>query len=98
MEGFIENGVARFSELRMEDQGARAKFHGTFGLLDERVNLHGELKTATSLTKTTHGIKAVFAKVIEPFFKKRPHETVVPVKIGGTYSDPQFGLDLGKKM
>lgn len=94
----VENGVARFSELSMEDQGARAKLHGTFGLLDERVNLHGELKTAASLTKTTHGLKAVFAKVIEPFFKKRPHETVVPVKIGGTYSDPQFGLDLSQKM
>jgi hypothetical protein len=82
----------------MEDQSAAAKLHGTFGLLDERVNLHGELKTAASLTKTTHGIKAVFAKVIEPFFKKRPHETVVPVKIGGTYKDPQFGLDLSQKM
>ena len=94
----VENGVARFSELRLQDQSAEAKLHGTFGLLDERVNLHGELKTAASLTKTTHGIKAVFAKVIEPFFKKRPHETVVPVKIGGTYKDPQFGLDLSQKM
>ena len=94
----LENGVARFSELKMDDQSARANFHGTFGLLDERVNLHGELTTATSLAKTTHGIKAVFAKVIEPFFKKRPHVTVVPVKIGGTYGHPQFGLDLSKKM
>jgi len=94
----VENGVARFSELILEDQSARAKLHGTFGLVDERVNLHGELKTAASLTKTTHGIKAVFAKVIEPFFKKRPHETVVPVKIGGSYKDPQFGLDLSPKM
>ena len=82
----------------MHDQSAEAKLHGTFGLLDERVNLHGELKTATSLTKTTHGIKAVFAKVLEPFFKKRPHVTVVPVKIGGTYKDPRFGLDLSQKM
>lgn len=94
----VENGVARFSDLTLQDQSAGAKLHGTFGLVSQRVNMHGELKTATSLTKTTHGIKAVFAKVIEPFFKKRPHETVVPVKIGGTYSDPQFGLDLGKKM
>lgn len=94
----VENGVARFAELSMEDQSARANLRGTFGLLDERVNLHGELKTAASLTKTTHGIKAVFAKVLEPFFKKRPHVTVVPVKIGGTYSRPQFGLDLSQKM
>ena len=94
----VENGIARFSQLRIEDQDASADFHGTFGLVDERVNLHGDLKTAASLTKTTHGIKAVFAKVLEPFFKKRPHVTVVPVKIGGTYKNPQFGLDLSQKM
>lgn len=94
----VHDGVAHFSQLRIEDQDASADFHGRFGLLDERVNLHGDLKTATSLAKTTHGIKAVFAKVLEPFFKKRPHVTVVPVKIGGTYGHPQFGLDLTKKM
>lgn len=94
----VKDGTAHFSWLQVEDQDASANFHGTFGLLDERVNLHGQLKTAASLTKSTHGIKAVFAKVIEPFFKKRPHVTVVPVKIGGTYKDPQFGLDLGQKM
>lgn len=90
----VEDGVARFSELRIEDQYAWANLHGEFGLLDQRVNLHGQLKTATSLAKTTHGIKAIFAKAIEPFFKKKPHETVVPVSIGGTYSRPQFGLGL----
>jgi hypothetical protein len=94
----VENGTAHFSQLRVEDQDASADFHGTFGLLDERVNMRGQLKTAASLAKTTHGIKAVFAKVIEPFFKKRPHVTVVPVKITGTYGHPQFGLDLSKKM
>jgi hypothetical protein len=63
-------------------------------LNDERVAMHGNLKTAASLAKTTSGISAVFAKVLEPFFKKKPHETVVPVKIGGTYSHPSFGLDI----
>jgi hypothetical protein len=57
--------------------------------------MHGQLKTAASLAKTTHGIKAMFAKAIEPFFKKKPHKTVVPVHVGGTYSHPSFGLDLG---
>ena len=93
----LSGGIATFSELRWEEQEAAAKFHGNFNVLDQRVNLHGELKTATSLTKSTHGVKAVFAKAIEPFFKKRPHETVVPVKIGGTYNQPQCGLDLPQK-
>ena len=90
----LKNGVARFTALRVQDQGAAAEFHGTFNLLTERVEMHGHLKTETSLAKTTSGIKSVFAKIIEPFYKKQPHQTVVPVKIGGTYRHPQFGLDI----
>jgi AsmA-like C-terminal region len=89
----LHGGVARFANLSIEDQGAAAHFHGRYDITDERVDLHGQLKTEASLSKTTHGIKAVFAKVLEPFFKKRPHVTVVPVHIGGTYSHPAFGLD-----
>jgi hypothetical protein len=94
----VKEGIAQFSELEVHDQGAAAVLRGNYDLTDQRVNIHGRLKTEASLTKTTHGIKSVFAKAIEPFFKNKPHETVVPVKIGGTYSHPQFGLDLSQKM
>jgi len=94
----VGNGVAQFSELVVTDQDARADLNGEFGLLDQRVKLHGELTTAASLAKATHGIKAAFAKVIEQFFKKKPHEMAVPVRITGTYRRPQFGLDLSKRM
>lgn len=92
----LRGGVAHFADLHMHDQGASASFRGNYNLVDERVDLHGQLKTDVSLTRATHGIRAVFAKIIEPFFKKKPHENVVPVKIGGTYDHPSFGLDLGK--
>jgi len=91
----LKNGVAQFTDLSVHDDGAAAFLNGSYDLSDQKVNLHGKLKTEASLAKTTHGIKAVFAKAIEPFFKKKPHETVVPVHIGGTFSHPNFGLDLG---
>lgn len=91
----LRNGSAQFSSLSVHDQGAQASLRGKFNLITQKVDMHGQLKTAASLSKTTHGIKAVFAKVIEPFFKKKPHETVVPVHVGGTYSHPSFGLDIG---
>jgi hypothetical protein len=94
----MKDGVAHFSSLTLQDQGAAAVFRGSFSLTGQRVNMRGKLKTEASLTNATHGIKSVFAKVVEPFFKKKPHETVVPVKIGGTYSHPHFGLDLNDKM
>jgi AsmA-like C-terminal region len=92
------DGVAHFSYLSVHDQGVDASFRGSYNVIDERVNMYGKLKTETSLTKTTHGIRRVFAKVLEPFFKKRPHENVVPVKISGTYTHPSFGLDMNSKM
>jgi hypothetical protein len=91
----LRDRVAHFANLSVHDQDAAALLRGNFDLTDQKVNMHGQLKTAASLAKTTHGIKAIFAKAIEPFFKKKPHETVVPVHVGGTYSHPSFGLDLG---
>jgi hypothetical protein len=94
----VSSGVAHFSNLSVEDQGASAWFNGNYNLLDNRVSLRGSLKTEASLTKTTSGIKSIFAKVLEPLFKIRPHQTVVPVKIGGTFQHPSFGLDMSSKM
>jgi hypothetical protein len=87
------HGVAQFSKLSARDGNATAWFHGNYDLTNEHVNLHGQLTTDASLTKTTSGIKSVFAKALEPLFKKGRHEKVVPVRISGTYHNPSFGLD-----
>jgi hypothetical protein len=87
------NGIARFSKLSARDGAATAWFQGDFDLTNERVDMHGKLTTQASLGNTTSGIKAAFAKALEPLFKKGRHDKVVPVKIGGTYRNPSFGLD-----
>ena len=87
------NGIAQFSQLSARDGNATAWLHGNYDLTNEHVNLHGRLTTEASLGNTTSGIKAVFAKALEPLFKKGGHQKVVPVKISGTYHNPSFGLD-----
>lgn len=87
------NGIARFSKLSARDGNATAWLHGNYDLTNEHVDLHGQLSTEASLSNTTSGIKAVFAKALEPLFKKGGHQKVVPVKISGTYRNPSFGLD-----
>ena len=94
----VRGGIAHFMELTAQDGNASAWFRGNYDLTDERVNMHGKLKTEASLTKTTSGIKAVFAKAIEPLFKKGPHAKVIPVKISGTFHHPSFGLDMDSDM
>jgi hypothetical protein len=89
----VLHGIAQFSKLSARDGDASASFRGSYDLTNEHVNMHGQLTTEASLGKTTSGIKAVFAKALEPLFKKGKHRKVVPVKISGTYRNPSFGLD-----
>jgi len=71
--------------------------HGRYDVIFHNVDLHGTLKMDSSLSHTAHGPKALIMKVMDPFFKKKPEGSEVPVKITGTYEKPSFGLDLGGK-
>ena len=52
------------------------------------------MRVDTKISKTTTGVKSLFLKMMDPFFKKKKKGEVVPVHISGTYHHPQFGLDL----
>ena len=93
----LNNGVATFSALSFGVPGALAQMRGTYDLISEKIDLHGTLKTEAEVSKTTHGIKALMLKVLDPFFKNKPGGYLAPVKITGTYDHPQFGLDLGNQ-
>lgn len=91
----VKDGVARFSDLSFGIPGASAEMHGTYNLISEAIDLHGVLKMDTSISHTAHGPKALLLKFMDPFFKRKPKGSAVPVKITGTYDKPLFGLDLG---
>lgn len=92
----LKNGTARFSNLSFSVPGALAQLQGTYNLLNEKIDLRGTLKTNAEVSKTTHGVRALMLKVLDPFFKNKHREGyTAPVKISGTYEHPLFGLDLG---
>lgn len=90
----LTGGVAKFSNLSFGIPGATARMHGTYNLLNEKIDLHGQMRVDTKISKTTTGMKSLFLKMMDPIFKKKKKGEVVPVHIGGTYDHPQFGLDL----
>ena len=98
MKGHVEmkNATATFTDLYFGVPGALAHVHGTYGILTEKIDLHGDLRVDSKLSKGAAGIKAVLLKVAEPFFKKKKHGEIVPIKVGGTFSDPTYGLDVVK--
>jgi AsmA-like C-terminal region len=90
----LKEGTATFTDLSFHIPGALAEMHGTYELVSHRVDLHGTLKMDSPVSHTAHGLKAAIFKLVDPFFKKKPKGSQVPVKITGTYEHPSFGLDL----
>lgn len=89
----FRNGVATLSRVFFTVPGASAQIHGTYGLIDHRVNLHGILDTKGKLSDSTTGFKAIIAKLITPFVKKKHEIKQVPFKITGTFVDATVSLD-----
>jgi hypothetical protein len=90
----LKDGVATFSKLSFSVPGALGQVAGTYSLLTQKINFRGTLKTLSQPSKSTQGIKSVMMKFLDPFFKKKDSDYLVPVKITGTYGHPAFALDL----
>ncbi len=93
----MENGVARFDDLSFGVPGAASRMRGTYGLLDHKIDMRGQLQVDSKISNTTSGVKSLLLKVMDPFFKKRKKGELLPVRISGTYENPSFGLDLKDK-
>jgi hypothetical protein len=91
----LKDTIATFSDLSFSVPGALAHVHGTYGLLTQEVNLHGTLQVDNKLSKGSKGMKSFLLKFVEPFLKKKNAGEIVPIKIGGTFRHPSYGLDLG---
>ncbi|HLJ15176.1 MAG TPA: AsmA-like C-terminal region-containing protein [Bryobacteraceae bacterium] len=91
----LSNGVLAFSSLTFAVPGAQVALHGTYGLYDEKFDLHGQLRLQAKLSETTSGWKSFLLKLTDPFFEKRGVGAVVPIAIGGTRTHPSFKLEIG---
>lgn len=96
----LKNGVATLTNVSFTVPGAVANAHGTFNLLNEKIDFHGTLQTDAEFSKVGGGgVKSFFLKPFDAIFKKKPSGAEIPVKMTGTYSHPQPGLEItgGKK-
>ncbi len=90
----LTRGTADFSDLSFGIPGASARMHGTYNIINHKIDLHGRLRVDTKISKTSSGVKALLLKAMDPFFNKKKKGEIVSVHIAGTYERPQFGLDL----
>jgi hypothetical protein len=89
----LKDGIATFSTLSFSIPGALAQMHGTYGINNERIDLHGTLQLDARLSKEPKGIKSFLLKVVEPFLKKKDAGEIVPVKLTGSYAHASYGVD-----
>jgi AsmA-like C-terminal region len=94
----LRNATATLTDFYFEVPGAKAKMHGTYGLIDRRLDFHGMLGTDVKVSQTTSGFKSAILKPFDGLFKGKHHPGVVPVKLVGTYSQPEAGLDMVGKL
>jgi hypothetical protein len=90
----LNHAIATFSDLSFTVPGALARLHGTYGLMTQNINLHGSLQLDNKLSKGSKGMKSLLLKSLEPFLKKKNAGEIVPIKVGGTFSHPSYGLDV----
>jgi hypothetical protein len=93
----VENAVADFSNLSFDVPGASVQLAGTFGLDDQVMDFHGQLRLKAKPSQTTTGIKSFFLKAVDPFLKGKDAGTVLAIRISGTKDHVSFGRDHGDK-
>jgi len=91
----LKNGVATFTNISFSIPSATAYVHGTFNLVNQKIDFHGVLKTEAEFSKVGGGgIKSVLLKPFDAIFKKKPKGAEIPIKMTGTYSHPEPGLEI----
>ena len=89
----MRGGTAQISNGSFQVPGADAAVHGSYSLLNQRVDLHGTLHTRGQLSEMTSGFKAVLVKALTPVFRKEHSDRVVPFQITGAYGNAAVEID-----
>lgn len=89
----LANGKIDISTLNYRVPGAEVALSGAYGLDGETLNFTGTARLDAHISQMVTGWKSWLLRPVDPFFAKDGAGTQVPVKITGTRSSPQIGLD-----
>jgi hypothetical protein len=90
----LKNTAMTFPQLTFGVPGATVRLSGRYHMRRETLNFLGTLRLQATVSQTVTGIKRLLLKPIDPLFQRDGAGTVLPIRIGGTRSDPAFALDV----
>ena len=89
----MKNGVIHFSSITFTVPGASVNLAGRYTVRSEALDFRGTVRLDAKLSELTTGVKSFLLKLVDPLMRRKD-VTVVPVTVGGTAKDPDFGLDV----
>jgi hypothetical protein len=93
----VRKATVSFSDLRFRVEGASINLAGDYDMDSGQLNFRGKLRLEAKLSQTMTGVKSLFLKPLNSFFKGKNAGTELPIKITGTEDHPSFGLDFHDK-
>ncbi|MGD0360589.1 MAG: AsmA-like C-terminal region-containing protein [Bryobacteraceae bacterium] len=92
----LRGGLVTLAGFSFRIPGATVRLDGTYGLKSEALDFRGSVATEVRLSQMTTGVKSVLLRAVDPLFSRNRKGAVIPIHIGGTRSNPSFGLRLGR--
>jgi len=93
----MSGGVIRFSNVRFMVPGARVEVGGRYTFRGEALDFRGTVSLEAKLSQLTTGVKSFFLRAVDPLVRRKG-QTVIPITIGGTVSEPKVGLDVRRTL
>jgi hypothetical protein len=76
--------------------GAVIDLKGSYGVEGGKLDFAGTAKMDATVSEMVGGWKGLLLKPVDRYFQKSGSGTEVPIHIGGTRENPQFGFDFKK--
>jgi hypothetical protein len=93
----LADGRLALPDLTFTVPGAKVELAGVFALKPETLDFKGQLLLDAKVSETVTGMKSVLLKMADPLFKRKDGTgSAIPIKVGGSTSKPEFGLDMGR--
>jgi hypothetical protein len=91
------DGKITLPALNYRVPGADIAMHGVYNLHNQSLDFSGQARLDAHISQMVTGWKSWLLKPVDPFFAKDGAGTQVPIKVGGTTSHPDIGLDFNHK-
>jgi hypothetical protein len=92
----LGDGTLQLPDLDYHVPGADIVVHGNYGLQAGSLDFEGDAKLDATISQIVGGWKGFLLKPADRYLRKNGAGTDVPIRVSGTRSAPEFGVEFGR--